>query len=131
MCIRDRYIDNTGEIDYGQLYAQVVHELEVAHTPYWFSNDEVKRIQELNQDYMQQKDLVEMAEACFRKPQEGEPSKSMNPKMLLAEIQKEYPSVEINHSNRIIIGRAMQSMAYESTVRGNIPFYKVVLKNAA
>ena len=128
---RGQYIDNTGEIDYGQLYAQVVHELEVAHTPYWFNNDEVKRIQELNQDYMQQKDLVEMAEACFRKPQEGEPSKSMNPKMLLAEIQKEYPSVEINHSNRIIIGRAMQSMAYESTVRGNIPFYKVVLKNAA
>ena len=128
---RGQYIDNTGEIDYGQLYAQVVHELEVAHTPYWFSNDEVKRIQELNQDYMQQKDLAEMAEACFRKPQEGEPSKSLNPTMLLAEIQKEYPSVEINHSNRIIIGRAMQSMAYESTVRGNIPFYKVVLKNAA
>lgn len=128
---RGQYIDNTGEIDYGQLYAQVVHELEVAHTPYWFSNDEVKRIQELNQDYMQQKDLAEMAEACFRKPQEGEPSKSLNPTMLLAEIQKEYPSVEINHSNKIIIGRAMQSMAYESTVRGNIPFYKVVLKNAA
>ena len=128
---RGQYIDNTGEIDYGQLYAQVVHELEVAHTPYWFSNDEVKRIQELNQDYMQQKDLAEMAEACFRKPQDGEPSKSLNPTMLLAEIQKEYPSVEINHSNRIIIGRAMQSMAYESTVRGNIPFYKVVLKNAA
>ena len=128
---RGQYIDNTGELDYGQLYAQVVHELEVAHTPYWFSNDEVKRIQELNQDYMQQKDLAEMAEACFRKPQEGEPSKSLNPTMLLAEIQKEYPSVEINHGNRIIIGRAMQSMDFESTVRGNIPFYKVVLKNAA
>ena len=128
---KGQFIDNTGEIDYGQLYAQVVHELEVAHTPYWFSNDEVKRIQELNQDYMQQKDLAEMAEACFRKPQDGEPSKSLNPTMLLAEIQKEYPSVEINHSNRIIIGRAMQSMDFESTVRGNIPFYKVVLKNAA
>ena len=54
-----QFIDNTGEIDYKQLYAQVVHELEVAHTPYFFGNDEVKRIQELNQEYMQKKDLAE------------------------------------------------------------------------
>ena len=30
-------IDNSGEIDYEQLYAQVLHELTVAKTPYWFN----------------------------------------------------------------------------------------------
>ena len=38
-------INNEGEIDYGQLYAQVVYELEEQKAPYWFSNDEVARIQ--------------------------------------------------------------------------------------
>ena len=53
-----QFIDNTGDIDYQQLYAQVVHELTVAKTPYWFSNEEVARIQELNLNYMTQKDIA-------------------------------------------------------------------------
>ena len=120
------YIDNSGEIDYGQLYAQVVYELTVAKTPYWFSNDEVARIQELNQNFLEQKDIAEMVEICFRKPREGEPSKSMNSKMMLKYIQKDYPTVEITHSNRIKVGLAMKALGYEWTDRSNVPFYKVV-----
>ena len=37
-------IDNDGEIDYEQLYAQVLYELRVAKVPYWFNNAEVARI---------------------------------------------------------------------------------------
>ena len=47
-----QYIDNSGDIDYEQLYAQAIYELTVAKTPYWFSNDEVARIQQLNQNYL-------------------------------------------------------------------------------
>ena len=124
-------IDNSGEIDYEQLYAQVLHELTVAKTPYWFNNDEVARIQELNQNYLEQKDIAEMVEICFRKPREGEASKSMNSKMMLKQIQKDYPSVEITHSNRIKIGLAMKALGYESTDHSNVPFYKVVPVKAA
>jgi predicted P-loop ATPase len=124
-------IDNSGEIDYEQLYAQVLHELTVAKTPYWFNNDEVARIQELNQNYLEQKDIAEMVEICFRKPREGEASKSMNSKMMLKQIQKDYPSVEITHSNRIKIGLAMKALGYESTDHSNVPFYKVVPIKAA
>ena len=124
-------IDNSGEIDYEQLYAQVLHELTVAKTPYWFNNDEVARIQELNQNYLEQKDIAEMVEICFRKPREGEVSKSMNSKMLLQQIQKDYPSVEITHSNRIKVGLAMNALGYESTDHSNVPFYKVVPLHAA
>ena len=125
------FIDNTGEIDYGQLYAQVLYELKEVKTPYWFNNDEVARIQELNQNYMEQKDIAEIVEICFRKPREGEPSKSMNSKMMLKHIQKDYPSVEINHSNRIKVGLAMKSLGFESTDRSNVQFYKVVPLKAA
>ena len=126
-----QFIDNDGEIDYKQLYAQVVYELTVSKTPYWFNNDEVARIQQLNQNYMEQKDIAEMVEICFRKPHEGEMAKSMNSKMLLTQIQKEYPSVEINQSNRIRVGLAMKSLGYESTDHSNVPFYKVIPIKAA
>ena len=121
-----QYIDNTGEIDYGQLYAQVVYELTVAKTPYWFTNDEVARIQQMNHNYMQQKDIGEMVEVCFRKPKEGEVAKLMNTKMLLSHIQKEYPSVDINHGNKVRVGHAMTILGYEHTDHSNVPFYKVI-----
>ena len=62
---KGQYIDNTGEIDYEQLYAQVLYELREMRAPYWFNNDEVARIQQLNLAYMQQKDIAEMVKACF------------------------------------------------------------------
>ena len=120
------FIDNSGEIDYDQLYAQVLYELNTAKTPYWFNNNEVARIQELNQNYLEQKDIAEMVEICFRKPREGEPAKSMNSKMMLKHMQKDYPTLEITHSNRIKVGLAMKALGYESTDRSNVAFYKVV-----
>ena len=126
-----QYIDNSGEIDYNQLYAQVVYELTVAKTPYWFSNDEVSRIQQLNQNYLVQKDIAEMVEVCFRKPKEGESAKLMNSKMLLSHIQQQYPSVDISHGNKVRVGQAMKALGYESADRSNVPFYKVIPLKAA
>ena len=126
-----QYIDNSGEIKYQQLYAQVVYELTVAKTPYWFSNDEVARIQQLNQNYQEQKDIAEMVEICFRKPMEGESPKLMNTKMLLSHIQKEYPSVDINHGNKVRVGVAMTNLGYEYADRSNMAFYKVIPLRAA
>ena len=124
-------IDNTGEIDYAQLYAQVVYELQELEAPYWFSNDEVARIQQLNQEFLEQKDIAEIVEICFRKPKEGETAKAMSSSMLLDLIQKEYPSIEISHSNKIRVGRVMKSLGYESVDHSNVPFYKVVPVRAA
>ena len=126
-----QYIDNSGEIDYGQLYAQVLHELTVTKTPYWFSNDEVARIQQLNQNYLLKKDISEMVEICFRKPKEGEAGKLMNSKMLLEHIQHAYPSIDISHGNKVRVGQAMKTLGYESTDHSNIPFYKVIPLKAA
>ena len=124
-------IDNTGEIDYGQLYAQVVYELQELGAPYWFGIEEVTRIQQLNQEYMEQKDIAEIVEICFRKPMEGETAKTMSSSMLLNLIQKEYPSIEITHSNKIRLGRTMKALGYESVDRSNVPYYKVIPVKAA
>ena len=62
----------------------------------------------------------------LRKPLEGEAAKAMNSKMMLKHMQKDYPTLEITHSNKVKVGLAMKALGYESTDHSNVPFYKVV-----
>ena len=122
-----QYIDNSGEIDYEQLYAQVVYELREQKAPYWFNNDEVARIQQLNQEYMEQKDIVEIINLCFRKPEEGDAVQAMNSTELLRYMRNKYPSLPDNLSTRIRLGQAMSSLDFDSTSRGHVSYYRVAL----
>ena len=125
-----QYIDNVGDINYEQLYAQVLYELREQKAPYWFNNEEVARIQEMNIEFAEKKDLAEIVVACFHKPKENEASKTMNCNQLLQIIQTEYPSLLMNRSTKIHLGRALKELGYEQIHRGNIPFYKIALKAA-
>ena len=125
-------IDNSGEIDYGQLYAQVMYELQEQKAPYWFNNDEVARIQQLNQNFMEKKDLTEMVGACFRIPEKGEAAKSMNSSQLISVIQQDFPTLPDTFGTKVKLGKAMNALGYESKSHSNIPFYQVVpLKKSA
>lgn len=126
-----QYIDNAGDINYEQLYSQVLYELRNQQAPYWFNNSEVARIQELNIEFTEKKDMADIVTICFRKPNEGEAAKAMNCKQMLQVIQAEYPSLAVNHSTRIHLGLALKELGYESTTRGNVPFYRVVPLRAA
>ena len=123
-----QFIDNAGDIDYDQLYAQVMHELQEDEAPYWFHNDEVARIQQLNQEYMEVKDMSELVEICFRKPNEGEQAKPMSGKEMLKVIQGKYPSLEINHSAKMQLSTAMKELGYESKeVHHSAQYYAIPL----
>jgi predicted P-loop ATPase len=125
------FINNSGEIDYDQLYAQILHELIDEKAPYWFNNDEVARIQQLNQCYTEQKDIVEIIKVCFRKPEEGEQVKAMNTTELLGYIQTKFPTISDNMSLRIRLGQAMKMLEFDSTHRAHISYYKAIpLKSA-
>lgn len=124
-------IDNTGEIDYGQLYAQVVYELQELKAPYWFNNDEVARLQQLNQEFMDQKDLGEMFVACFRQPKEGEPAKKLNCNQLISIIQKDYPSLQNTMGNKVRLGKIITALGFKHKERSHIPYYEVVPLRAA
>ena len=124
-------IDNTGEIDYGQLYAQVIYELQDLKAPYWFDNQEVARIQELNQEFMEQKDLGEMFVACFRKPNEGEAVTKMNCSQIIGIIQKDYPSLQNTIGNRVRLGKIISALGFNYKDHSHILYYEVVPLRAA
>ena len=121
-------IDNTGDIDYQQLYAQVLYELRELKAPYWFNNDEVNRIQELNLDYMAKKDMMEMIEVCFMKPQEGETGKLMSNTEVLGILTKAFPSLKTMAGLSIKLGLAMKKLGFEQSHPHNVAHYRVIQK---
>ena len=123
---KGQLIDNSGDIDYEQLYAQVLYEIRELNAPYWFNNEEVTRIQQLNLAYMQQKDIAEMVKVCFRKPKEGEKVKSLNTTEMLEIIRNEYPNVTITTKAKVELGRALVSLDYEHKSHSNVAYYKAV-----
>ena len=128
---KGQLIDNTGVIDYEQLYAQVMYEIMQLETPYWFNNEEVARIQQLNLAYMQQKDIAGMVQACFRKPTEGEKVKSLNTTEMLEIIRNEYPNVAVTTKAKVELGRVLADLDYERKSHSNVAYYKAVPRTAA
>ena len=124
-------IDNTGEIDYGQLYAQVLYELLEQKAPYWFNNDEVARIQQLNQDFMEKKDIGEMFTACFRKPNEGEVPKTMNCDQMIGIMQKDYPTLQNTMGNKVRLGKIVSALGFNYKDHSHVPYYEVIPLRAA
>ena len=136
ICIRipaGKFIDNASPIDYAQLYAQVLYELEVQKTPYWFSNDEVARIQESNLPYFKTDDMDTMLKACFQiAEQEGE-AKWLIMTDIFQYLHKQYPTLVTNHQTKIRIGQSMKYMGCitKRTNKGRAYLLKIKTKISA
>ena len=124
-------INNKGDINYEQLYAQVLYELRELKAPYWFNNEEVARIQELNQEFVEKKDIAEMVAACFRKPKDNEVVKGMSSAQLLEVMKDNYPSLMATPSNIIHLGLTMKALEYEFTTHAHTKYYKAVPRYSA
>ena len=124
-------INNKGDINNEQLYAQVLYELRELKAPYWFNNEEVARIQELNQEFVEKKDIAEMVAACFRKPKDNEVVKGMSSAQLLEVMKDNYPSLMASPSNIIHLGMTMKALEYEFTTHAHTKYYKAVPRYSA
>ena len=109
-----RYIDNASVVYYDQLYAQVVYELRDKQIPYWFSNDEVARLQERNLAFFKTDDLETMVKTCFRVPEEDEEAKWMSCSEVYDVLHGQYPMLLPNMSMKIKIGQTLKFMGCKS-----------------
>ena len=116
LCLRvpdGEFIDNNSAINYDQLYAQMVYELRDKKTPYWFTNDEVARIQECNLPFKVD-DLEPMINYCFRMPEEKEEGKWMVSSEVFDVLHLQYPMLVGNMSTKVKIGQTLKFMGYKS-----------------
>ncbi len=88
-------------------------------------------LDQLNLNYMEQQDIGEMVTACFRKPNEGEPVKTLNTTQMLKLMQQQYPTLKISHSVKIMLGQAMKELGFEHTEHSHVAFYKAIPLKAA
>lgn len=103
-------INNNGEIEYEQLYAQLLHEVRDEKLRYWYNNEETQRIQELNAPYEQTLDLEQMIDCMFRKPQGNEKHGAFTSLDIRKILKQQYPDVADSQFNSIKIGKAMKEM---------------------
>ena len=124
------YIDNSSVINYDQLYAQVMYELCHQQTPYWFTNDEVARIQEFNQPFFKVDDLETMISYCFRMPAEEEEGRWMICSEVFDVLHLQYPMLVGNLSTKIKIGQALKFMGCKSRHTRNGQAYQLLALSA-
>ena len=134
ICIRipaGKYIDNGSPIAYDQLYAQVMFELRHQHTPYWFTNDEVARIQQHNYPFFKTDDMESMLKCCFQTPSQETEGKWLIINEIFKTLQKEYPMIVDDHRTKIRIGQAMKFLNCERKRTKKGPAYLLSTKQAA
>lgn len=124
-------IDNERPIDYEQLYAQVMYELDEMHTPYWFTNNEVKRIQETNLPFFKQDVLNKMISIYYGVPQRNEGGEWITLDEVLTRLQTPYPMLQNNPSTRIKIGKVLKTMGSASEHTRNGARYWLIDREVA
>ena len=123
-----REIDNTSDIDYEQVYAQVLHELKCG-TRYWFNKDEIRGIQRENLRYQSVYNYETIIEDCFRRPAADEEVEALPVTKIRNVIARLYPLLPNNHSTYVNLGLTLTRLGYPSRKSGNNHFYYVVPRN--
>lgn len=134
LCVRipdGELIDNDKVIDYEQLYAQVMYEVEKEQLRYWFTNDEVRRIEELNHNYQRVMNLEGMLEACFRHPKEDEIVHPLPVSEIISEMMAKFPSMTINKSLNIQLGILLKSHNFKNKHLNTGSVYYIVPRQSA
>lgn len=127
----DQLIDNQSEIQYEQLYAQALYELQTEHRRYWFDNSEVKEIQSANTRFQHQTDIDEMITDCLSIPAADAEVTPMSVKQIVSLIQKQYPLAPSTQAFKISLGRQLIKHGFKSKSRNTGSVYFVVPRTAA
>ncbi|WP_113740878.1 VapE domain-containing protein [Bacteroides ndongoniae] len=93
ICVEvERPIDCTTPIDYEQLYAQLLHELENGERC-WFSKEEETEIQQANRPFYRVTPAEELVSSCFRFAEPGEQgARLMSAAEIYATVKKKNPA---------------------------------------
>ncbi len=119
-------IDNDSPINYAQLYAQVLHELREDKIPYWFSNDDVQRIQQANLPFFKSDDVEGMLRQCYRLPESEDEGEWYTCKEVCQSINKRYPEMKSNNSTKIKIGQTLKYLGCPFRHTRNGAVYRLI-----
>lgn len=113
ICIYAEEIDNTGLINFDQLYAQLYQELQQGRR-YWFEDEDNLRIMEQNKDFQQVNDYEKMVELTYLSPADT-PSgtKPILVKNIMKRLAQKFPTFTIHKGTDMELGRRLSTMGYQ------------------
>ncbi len=133
ICIRiskGKLIDNEVELDYEQLYAQVLHELRCGER-YWFTAEETSSIQRGNIPYHDTEDIELMFDTCFRQPEDDEFAQPLTMAVIMDTIHNQYPGFTVSQGAKVQLGRVLSRRGFLSKeLHNGIAYYVIPLAAA-
>ena len=116
------------QIDYPQLYAQIVHEIENGEE-YAFTGNREQQIVRQNADYYELPNVISLFEDLFRKPQAGDDVLQVSPTEILTRIKAERKTNVVTQANATLIGSYLHRKGYEKGKGEKRRCYLVALRN--
>ena len=114
-------------IDYPQLYAQIVSEIENGEE-YAFTGERESRIMEQNADFYEVPSVVSLFEDLFRKPQGGDDVLLLSPTEILTHIKEAKKVNTVTQANATMIGSYLMRKGYRKGRGDKRRCYYVALK---
>lgn len=119
-------IDMSYEIDYEQLYAQLLAEVRVGKASY-FDTDMERLIQEHNANYTEEIPLVVMFDATFRKAKDGEAAMELSSTEIIMKLKEKYKSgMTASRSMVSRLGRCLANKGIHSVYKDHKRTYSLV-----
>ena len=113
ICVYADEIDNSGIINYDQLYAQLYAELQQGRR-YWNDDEENSRIIEQNAQFQQVLDYGRMIELTYLSPDDTPEDEKFVPlKNIMKRLEKAFPTFVVRKSTDKELGRKLVEMGYE------------------
>ena len=94
--------------------------------PYWFSNDEVARIQAANLPFLRTDDMEGILRQCFRLPNGEEEGTWFTCKQVSEALFKVYPSMKRGVSTNVRIGQTLKYLGCQSKHTKKGAAYKLI-----
>ncbi len=113
ICIYTDEIDNSGIINYNQLYAQLYAELQQGRR-YWFEDEDNARIIEQNADFQQVYNYGRMIDIVYLSPDDTpDAAKFILVKDIMQRLEKAFPTFVIRKHTDKELGKQLAAMGYE------------------
>ena len=129
LCVNvDGRIDTDSRVDYAQLYAQLLAEIQAGQR-YWLTDAETAEVIAHNEQFRQVDSIEEMVRTLFRKPNSGDSDAVILPVAKIVSIlQGRFPGVQANRATFIKVGKILVNMGCEGHRSSSGNAYQVVVQ---
>ena len=121
-------IDTDSRVDYAQLYAQLLAEIQAGQR-YWLTDAETAEVIAHNEPFRQVDSIEEMVRTLFRKPKSDDSDAVILPVAKIVSIlQEHFPGVQANRATFIKVGKILVNMGCEGHRSSSGNAYRVVVQ---